>query len=201
MQLHRFTVRPRHLDAFLELWPEAVELRRRHGFQTHQAYVETQAEPKVTWLYHHDDPADGEWSLRNDPDLLDLEERLRPHVFRNLVVRPVDVELLADVPEELGRTVCLRRYSIVGEWDQFLDIWRRIVPVREAHGFRCLFAVADRGKDLFTWAFDFDGTWDEFPELQRLYYRDPARVELGGVFDFMADYALAPAQSLVIASR
>ena len=120
-------------------------------------------------------------------------------MFGNLVIRPVRVELLADVAPLPDRTVCLRRYSIVGDWQEFLAIWRRIVVVRERYGFRCLFAVADQPKDLFTWAFDFEGDWDDFAALQRPYYRDPERIELRRVFDHMADYTLDPARHLAIA--
>ncbi|MFT3833362.1 MAG: hypothetical protein QM711_08585 [Micropruina sp.] len=108
------------------------------------------------------------------------------------------VELLPELPELPGRTVCMRRYSIVGDWTAFLAIWRRIVLVRERYGFRCLFAVADEPKDQFTWAFDFPGGWDEFTEVQRPYYADPERVALRGVFDYMADYILDPARRLTV---
>lgn len=51
---------------------------------------------------------------------------------------------------------------------------------------------------MFSWAFDFDGEWEEFPAAQRGYYRDPARVELRGVFDFMADYSIHPARQRLL---
>lgn len=196
--LHRVSIRPRHLDAWMSTWPQQVALRQRHGFTHLQAYLQEHAEPKLTWLYSHDDPDAGEAALAGDPDSIALREQLAPHVFGNLVVRRVRLELLENPPDEPGRTVCLRRYSIVGDWRGFLAIWRQIVEVRERHGFRCLFAVADEPKELFTWAFDFAGTWDDFAAVQRAYYRDPARVELRGVFDFMADYSLDPARRLPI---
>ena len=74
----------------------------------------------------------------------------------------------------------------------------RIVPVREQYGFRCLFAVRDEPTDMFTWAFDFAGSWEEFPAAQRPYYHDPARVDLRGVFNFMADYSIHPARQLLL---
>ena len=191
--LHRVSIRPGHLDAWLATWPEQVRLREQHGFTHLQAYLQQQAEPKLTWLYRHDDAPAGEAALAADPDHVALRERAAPHVFGNLVVRPIRVELLADPPDHPGRTVCLRRYSIVGDWQQFLALWRRIVVVRERHGFRCLFAVADEPKDLFTWAFDFTGTWDDFAAVQRPYYHDHERVALRAVFDYMADYSLDPA--------
>ena len=70
------------------------------------------------------------------------------------------------------------------------------MDVRERHGFRCLFAVADEPGDQFTWAFDFAGGWDDLVAVQRPYYADPERVALRGVFDHMADYTLDPAHRL-----
>lgn len=194
--LHRFSVKPGHVEQFRELWPRYLALRDRHGFVTHRVFLETRAEPKLTWLYAHADPASGEARLAADPDQAELTELARPHVFRNVKVRPVRAELLthATAAAVVGRTAILRRYSIVGSWTEFLDVWRRIVPVRERHGFRCLFAVADEPENMFTWAFDFDGAWDDFPQAQRGYYRDPDRVALRGVFDYMADYAIEPAE-------
>ncbi|MFT3876087.1 MAG: hypothetical protein QM708_06670 [Propioniciclava sp.] len=195
--LHRFTVKPRHLDDWLARWPEVRALRERHGFVLHQGYVETDAEPKVTLLWSHTDPARGRAALDADAAASGLHTALAPHVFRNTVEREVRAELLTPpVPPDERRTVVMRRYAIVGGWEPFLRIWRRIVPVRERHGFRVLFAVADEPHDLFTWAFDYEGDWAGFPEAQRGYYRDPARVELRGVFDHMADYSLHPARPL-----
>ncbi|MFT4295865.1 MAG: hypothetical protein QM582_10685 [Micropruina sp.] len=146
MFLHRVSIRPRHLDAWLSLWPSEVALRRRHGYTPHQAYLQEHAEPKLSWLYSHPDPDAGQAGWESDPDVAAHRAAAAPHVFGNLLVRPVRVELLAERPELPGRTVCLRRYSIVGDWQEFLAIWRRIVDVRERHGFRCLFAVADQAE-------------------------------------------------------
>lgn len=194
--LHRFSVKPHHLDVWRAAWPEEVALRRRHGFTWHRAFVETHAEPKVTWLYSHPDPAAGEASLTADPAYAALVEHLRPHVFRNVLVRPVRGEIVTD--RVTARLAIMRRYAITGGWEPFLAIWRRIVAVRAAYGFDCLFAVVDESANLFTWAFDFAGTWEEFADAQKPYYRDPARVELRGVFDHMADYQITPAEQLRI---
>ncbi|MFT3833363.1 MAG: hypothetical protein QM711_08590 [Micropruina sp.] len=51
MFLHRVSIRPRHLQPWLQLWPAEVALRSRNGFTTHQAYLQENAEPKLTWLY------------------------------------------------------------------------------------------------------------------------------------------------------
>lgn len=197
MVMHRFTVRPRHLDAFLEIWPADVALRRRHGFTVHRAFVETDAEPKVTWLSSHPDPDAGARGLAADPAMVDVRRRLVPHVFRNATTRPVDLEVLTEGADPL-QTAVMRRYSIVGDWEDFLELWRAIRPIRERHGFPCLFAVADRPKDMFTWAFGYDGSWEDFPSAQVRYYADPERVALRGVFNYMADYDVHPARQLVI---
>ena len=189
MLLHRFTVRPRHLDDWLALWPAEAESLRTAGFTLHRLFVETDAEPKVTLLASHP-------SRQTLP--VAQPEALAPHVFRNAVTRPVRCDLLttASAATVAGRIAIMRRYSLVGDWGEFLDIWRRIVEVREAYGFRCLFAVRDQPTDMFTWAFDFAGAFSDFPAAQRDYYRDPARVALRGVFDYMADYVITPADQL-----
>lgn len=191
--LHRFTVKPGHLEAWLGLWPALVAARRRAGFTWHRAFVETDAEPKVTWLYSHPDPEVGE-------RLVEQVAAAQPHVFRNTLVRRVRPEVVthATASTIAGRIAIMRRYTIVGGWPEFLAIWRQIVPVRERYGFRCLFAVVDEPADLFTWAFDFAGEWADFPAAQRDYYRDPARVVLRGVFDHMADYSIHPATQLLL---
>ena len=37
--LHRVSIRPGHLDAWLATWPEQVRLREQHGFTHLQAYL------------------------------------------------------------------------------------------------------------------------------------------------------------------
>lgn len=194
--LHRFSIRPPHLGAWFDLWPEELELRARHGFAVRRAFLQEHAEPKLTYLYDHDDPDANElYEARSD--VRDLRTRAAPHVFRNVLVRPVRVELVTDPPETpTSRIAIVRRYSIVGSWDDFLATWRRIVPLRARHDFQCLFAVADPEKDVFTWAFDYAGRWEDFAEDQKGYYADPERAALRNVFDHMADYAIDPARIL-----
>ena len=194
--LHRFSIKPGHLTQYLPLWAEEVTVRRRHGFTVHRAFLETHAEPKLTMLYSHPDPPAGQAAVDADPRTAELTAAGAPHVFRNTLARPVDVEVLT--PGRTDRLVVMRRYSIVGDWEEFLCIWRQIVPVRQTYGFRCLFAVADRPANMFTWAFDADCGWEDFPAAQKPYYRDPARVLLRGVFDYMADYAITPAEELTL---
>ncbi|MDO5534597.1 MAG: hypothetical protein Q4F65_08100 [Propionibacteriaceae bacterium] len=196
MLLHRFTVKPRHLDDWLALWPAEADGLRDSGFTLHRLFVETDAEPKVTLLASHPE------GLFPDGSTLPVRQpaALAPHVFRNAVTRPVRCELLTSASESSidGRIAIMRRYAIVGGWDRFLAIWERIVPVRERYGFRCLFAVSDVPHDLFTWAFDFAGAWENFPDAQRGYYADPERVSLREVFHHMADYSIHPARQLLL---
>lgn len=204
--LHRVNIKPGHLDAWRELWPEEVALFAEHGLASEGAFLETHAEPKLTWLYSTSGASHRALAeLHADGRFADLEQRRRRHVFGNLVVRPVRPEVMAipasdaaTLAAERDRTVVMRRYSIVNGWPDFLDIWRRIAPLRERHGFRVLFAVADEPHDLFTWAFDYQGNWEDFPAAQRDYYHDPERVALRGVFDHMADYTITPAQRLAL---
>ncbi|GAA1394407.1 hypothetical protein [Luteococcus peritonei] len=206
--LHRYSIKPRHLEQGLELWRREVEIAARHGFTTLRGFVETDAEPKLTWLYSP--PSGGDLAqqlaeLADDPEQQALAEARQQHVFRNLTIRPVEPELLTRAtPESVaGQVVAekiaiMRRYDITGDFDDFLAIWREIVPVRERYGFGCLFAVSDREQGRFTWAFDFDGDFADFPAAQRDYYHDPQRVRLREVFHFMADYSIHPARQLLL---
>lgn len=192
MLLHRFTVKPRHLDDWLGLWPVEAAGLRDAGFVLHRLFVETDAEPKVSLLLSD--------ARGRDEVPVAQPEALAPHVFRNGVTRPVRCELMteATAASVAGRIAIMRRYAIVGGWEAFLGVWERIVPVREKYGFRCLFAVRDEPHDLFTWAFDFAGSWAEFPEAQHDYYRDPERVALREVFHHMADYSIHPARQVLV---
>ncbi len=195
--LHRFSIKPRHLPAYLELWPEEVALRTAFGFTVRRAFVQEHAEPKLTYLYEHPDPQAPQ-SYETAPQVRALRERASRHVFSNTLVRPVRVELVADpVRTDPATIAVLRRYSIVGSWNDFLATWRQIVPLRERYGFRCLFAVSDVPKDMFTWAFTFDGPWESYESAQRPYYLDPERAALRHVFNHMADYTVDPARILV----
>lgn len=193
--LHRFSVRRRAAQAFADTWAAEVTLRRRHGFVVHYGLLEATDEPKFTALYSHADDAAGA-TLATDPDWAALTAARAPLAFRNVLIRPVRVEALPPVGTAPDRLAILRRYSIVGDWGEFLGIWRRIVPVRQRHGFRLLFAVADEPTSMFTWAFDFAGEWADFAAAQRPYYADPDRVALRGVIDYFADYSVAPARLL-----
>lgn len=80
----------------------------------------------------------------------------------------------------------LRVYAIKpGKWDEFLDVWRRIVVLRRKHGFEVLFALVDRDANIFTWAVSHDEDIDQVAER---YYADPDRVALEYVADFVDDW-------------
>lgn len=190
--LERFCAKPGHLEQFEPLLAARLARETELGVETRQVYLETHAEPKITRIFQA--PPVVVEQLPIDPELAELATATAPHVFRNRTCREVGVELITEPVAGAQRLAILRRYSITGDWDEFLSIWRRIVPVRAQYGFNPLFAVADRAHDMFTWAFDFGGVWADFPAAQRPYYRDPARVELRGVFDYLADYAITPAK-------
>ena len=86
-------------------------------------------------------------------------------------------------------TTLLRRYTIAPDgWTEFLDIWRRIVVLRKRYGFQILFALADREKNIFTWAIHHTGDIDEGAER---YYKDPERIALEIVGNYVTDYEIA----------
>lgn len=83
-------------------------------------------------------------------------------------------------------TTLLRRYTIKGgQWDAFLEIWRRIVIVRKRHGFQVLFALSDREENMFTWAIHHPG---DIELAAAGYYKDPERVELEIVERYVTDW-------------
>jgi hypothetical protein len=85
-------------------------------------------------------------------------------------------------------TTLLRRYTIkAGEWDAFLDVWRRIVPVRKRHGFQVLLALVDREENMFTWVIHHPGDIEKAAEG---YYKDPERIELEIVERYVTEWAV-----------
>lgn len=88
----------------------------------------------------------------------------------------------------------LKRYQITPDgWDEFLDVWRRIVAVRRRHGFGILVALADREQNMFTWAIDHDG---DFDAAAKAYYEDPERVELEIVERYVTGYEIRKVEQL-----
>lgn len=73
-------------------------------------------------------------------------------------------------------TVELRRYEIAsGMMETFLDVWPGLARVREANGFRVLFAFADDENNQFVWAIEHDG---DFAAGERAYLESPDRIAL-----------------------
>lgn len=80
----------------------------------------------------------------------------------------------------------LRSYKInPGDWEPFLEVWRRIVAIRKRHGFEVLFALVDRENNIFTWAVRHD---DDLAAAADKYYKDPDRIALEVVGKYVADY-------------
>lgn len=93
-------------------------------------------------------------------------------------------------------TTELKRYHIKpGTWDEFLKILGRIAVVRERHGFKVLFTFADRENDVFTWAVQHEG---DFDAAARAYYKDPERVDLEIVGNYVTDYEIRKVEVLTI---
>ena len=90
----------------------------------------------------------------------------------------------------------LKRYHIKpGTWDEFLEILRAIALVRIRHGFRVLFTFADKETNVFTWAIEHDG---DFDEAAKSYYADPERIYLEKVGDYVTDYEIRKVEVLQI---
>jgi hypothetical protein len=88
----------------------------------------------------------------------------------------------------------LKRYKIKPEcWDEFMDIWREIVVMRRKYGFGIVFAFADREINWFTWAINHDGDFDTAAEN---YYKDPQRVDLDRVEDYVSEWESQKVESL-----
>ena len=88
----------------------------------------------------------------------------------------------------------LKRYQITPDgWEEFLEVWRRIVAVRRRHGFGILCAFADREQNMFTWAIDHDG---DFDAAAKAYYEDPERIELEIVERYVTGYEIRKVEAL-----
>ncbi len=80
-------------------------------------------------------------------------------------------------------TVQLRRYVFEpGRLADFLTWFPTLLPVREHFGFRVLFALADREREVFTWAVALDGDEERFREVERVYTGSPERARVFETF-------------------
>ncbi|TMC51728.1 MAG: NIPSNAP family containing protein [Chloroflexi bacterium] len=79
----------------------------------------------------------------------------------------------------MGTTWQVREYTVrPGEMEEWLDEWRkRIVPLRERHGFRILGAWSVDGTDQFVWIISYEGpkSWEQ---ANSDYYESPERKAL-----------------------
>lgn len=81
----------------------------------------------------------------------------------------------------------LKRYKIrPGMHDIFLETWQPIVKLRKKHGFVVLFAVFDRESGWFTWAVSHV----DFDAAAARYYKDPDRVALDVIEEYVEDYEI-----------
>ena len=93
-------------------------------------------------------------------------------------------------------TTELKRYRIKpGCWEEFMAIWRDVVVMRRKHGFGILFALADRETGWFTWAIEHQGDFDAAAES---YYKDPKRVELDRIIEYVSDHEIRKVEVIAI---
>ena len=98
-------------------------------------------------------------------------------------------------------TIQLRRYVMEpGRLGALVDWYPAIVPVREQYGFRVLFALADREREIFTWAVELDGDADHFREVEETYNASPERAAAFETFPGgIAEKEIGPADDVLAA--
>lgn len=214
--LSRTNIIPGHEDAYVQSWEHEIAVRQKHGFSLQGAFIEigqgvtidvpnfksipTGAERFLTCLYLCEgDVEEANKSLSADKEAEDIILAARAHEVQDAEVSRVTSraeKLMATAaPEQM---IIMRRYNIRNDWDEFIDVWKKIVPVREQHGFKLLFAVEDKPQRVFSWAFTYEG--DSFSEFmkkgQKAYYDDPRRVELETVNNYLDEIRLSPCRQL-----
>ncbi|GAB6108003.1 hypothetical protein [Fusibacter bizertensis] len=213
--LKKFTIIPGHEETYLGIWQQEAALRQHYGFKMLNAFIETgsgmqfnlltgdylkTSEEKIfTALYSYEGDIDAaEIQLSHDEASIFIDTVTKMHIRDDVTVRQVNSKMMTS--NTATKMVIMRRYQIVNDWNAFLEIWWRIVQVREKHGFTCLFAVEDIEERVFTWAFTYDG--DDFEtfmnEGQMAYYLDPMRVELEVVNDYLEEIRLTPARQIML---
>ena len=98
-------------------------------------------------------------------------------------------------------TVQLRRYVMEpGRLEDLVAWFPAIVPVREQFGFRVLFALADREREVFTWAVALDGDEQHFREVEAVYDDSAERAEAFTTFPGgIAEKEIGPADDVLAA--
>ncbi|UFS58790.1 hypothetical protein [Subtercola endophyticus] len=206
--LRNISVRPGHEEQFGESWGQDAASHVADGAELLDAYLETGtglvynlnenrasdtgARRIHTSLWRVADPAAAAITLST------LSERLAPHASGVEVTAVVAEHLPTADDETLSKMTIMRRYSIQGDWNEFLEVWREVAAVREKYRFALLFAVADRLSNVFTWAFTTEqNDFSSFmSEGQKDYYGDPQRVRLESINAYMKEIALTPAKRL-----
>jgi hypothetical protein len=93
-------------------------------------------------------------------------------------------------------TTQLKRYKIKPEcWIEFKEVWVKVVALRKRHEFGVLFALEDRETNWFTWAINHEGDFDAAAEN---YYKDPDRVTLDIIVDYVSENEIRKVQALDI---
>ena len=70
----------------------------------------------------------------------------------------------------------LKQYTIKPEsWEDFLGVWRKLIPIRKRFGFTVLFALVDKERNIFTWALSHP---DDYDAADKSYQADPERIAL-----------------------
>lgn len=205
--LHRFAPinKPEHMDAYLKLFPREVALREKYGFHTFHASLDKGDMIILTWLYTYEGEESMEEALKKlmaDPEKIELDKEAAPHIHTNYRIRKVDLifqEELQDLAAIKDKTLVMRRYSIKRSgWDEHCENMKKIIPLRTEYGFVPVFEAGDREESMFTWAFRFEGKWEDFRKLQYPYYTDPRRVPLDANNNNLTDIVINPAQEIFI---
>jgi hypothetical protein len=198
--IHRYSVRTGHVDTYLDIWRQEAELRKSHGFEILFANIEPVPYYMLSWGYSYDGDIDAaEKRFLEDSRTIEIKNRSKPFVHINDTFRLVRQEMIPKkaTPESVNAPLTLyRRYGIKkGAWDEFLELWHKIVMMREKYGFKVLYAFSDLEENIFTWSFSLDGDLDE---VQSRYYKDPDRVELEKIYDSMIDLNVKPVRQLLV---
>jgi hypothetical protein len=98
-------------------------------------------------------------------------------------------------------TVQLRRYVMEpGRLDALVAWFPTLIPAREKFGFRVLFALADREREIFTWAVALDGDEARFREVEAAYNESPERAAAFETYpDGIAEREIGPAEDVLAA--
>jgi hypothetical protein len=91
----------------------------------------------------------------------------------------------------------LKRYNIKSDsWNEFLEVWKKLLPIRKRFGFNILFALIDKERNIFTWAISHPG---DFEAATNSYQSDLERVALEYISNFVTGAETAKVSRLPIA--